>query len=217
MTTAIRSNGSSTRLADDQLSNDAADLLELGHPYQMLVRVKGVAPLIMHRYSTESVKEKGAASKGSSTKKTDDVESYTYRDKDGYLGVPGLCLAAAIREAGRSEADPRSPRKSMRDILRSLVIPVDTVARLEPHTKDWDYLDNSRVVIQRSAVTRTRPAMLEGWEVAFRLLITSSDYLPPKLLRKLCVDAGRFQGLLDFRPTFGRFDVVQFEVVTLSD
>lgn len=188
----------------------------MGQPYQVSIRLKGVAPLIMHRYSTESVEAKGAAAKGSATKKTDDIESYAYRDKDNYLGIPGLCFAAAIREAGRSEADPRSPRKSMRDILRSLVIPLDTIARFDPQTKDWDYLDHCRVVIQRSAVTRTRPAMLEGWEVVFRLLITSSDYLPPKLLRKLCADAGRFQGLLDFRPTYGRFDVTNFEVVQLD-
>ena len=57
-------------------------------PYSVDVEIEGVAALLMHRYDTAEVETKSAAGKGTTTKKTDNLESYTYRDPDtGKCGI----------------------------------------------------------------------------------------------------------------------------------
>lgn len=181
-------------------------------PYVLKLGVIGTAPILMHQWNTESVAEKSAAAKGSRAKKTDDVESYAYRTDEGYLGIPGNAMSAAIAFAGKSSQDPRSPRKSMYDMLRAGVLPLDIVTPFIPLTKDWDYEDKQRVVVQRAAITRTRPAMREGWRVEFRLLIAIPEYLTLSVMSGLITQAGRLCGLLDHRPTYGRFSITSMEV-----
>lgn len=64
------------------------------------------------------------------------------------------------------------------------------------------------------AINRTRPALLKGWRATFDVLVQAPEYLEPQSLNALAVDAGRLQGVGDFRPTYGRFVVVSFEVIT---
>ena len=204
-------------LDEMQLSNGADDDLELQIPYEVRVTIEGTASLLYHAYNNEAVAEKARAAKGSTAKKTDNVESYVHRTEDGKLGIPGMAFTAAIANAGRSQQDPRSPRKSMRDLLTASVLPLQEVFPLQPETENWDYADARRVVVQRAAVTRVRPAMRAGWRCAFDLQVSSKEYIPPPMLLKLINQAGRFVGILDFRPTFGRFQVVSFEIVPVSE
>lgn len=196
-----------------QTDNGGKDAIEQTAPYRALITVRGVAPMLFHRWDCEAVKEKGAAAKGSKTKKTDNLESYVYRTTDGLLGVPGINFAGALQEAAKYESDPRSPRKSLRDLVRAAVIALDTVAPLIPETRVWDYEDKRRAPIQRQGVTRVRPAMKEGWQVAFTMLVTLPHYVTPELLAKLATSAGLLAGLCDHRPTYGRFTVTGFEVL----
>lgn len=191
----------------DVVTNGAREAIEAGIPYRLEVGVIGTAPLLMHAWNTEAVAEKAAAAKGSRTKKTDDLESYVYRDDDGYLGVPGQNFAAAIQMAGKFMQDPRSPRKSAFDLCKAGVVPLSTIASFEPRTQAWDFEHAARVQVQRNAVTRIRPAMRQGWRLTFDLLITVPEYLPPATMAQLVGNAGRLVGLCDFRPTYGRFAV----------
>lgn len=205
---------SATALAP--VSNGAAEVIGYEQPYEATVTIEGTAPILFHGYNVESVKEKAAAAKGSKGKKTDDVESYVYRLEDRRLGIPGLMFCAALADAGRRVQDPSSPRKSMRDLCKAAIIPLDDIAPLQPDTKEWDYLDVRRVVVQRNAVPRERPAMRAGWRITFRLLINAPEYINPAMLRLLINRAGKFNGLGDFRPTFGRFDIVGFETSEIA-
>lgn len=206
MTKAVR-----LAVDDTLVSNGANELIEQGFPYRMSVSIIGTAPLLFHAWNVESVKEKAAGAKGSSVKKTDNIESYAYRDLDGYLGVPGANFASAIANAGRFMQDPRSSRKSALDLCKAGVIPLTTVATFEPRTQSWDYEDARRVTIQRAGITRIRPAMREGWRLTFDLLINTPEYLSPPIMHKLIGDAGRLVGLCDYRPTFGRFSIAKIE------
>jgi hypothetical protein len=195
-------------LDETQTTNGAKELIEQGFPYRMTVTITGTAPLLLHAWNTRSVEEKGAAAKGSRQKRTDDLESYAYRDDSGNLGVPGQNFASAIAMAGKFMQDPRSPRKSAFDLCKAGVIPLTIVAPFLPATQTWDFEDARRVTVQRAGITRTRPAMREGWKVAFDLLINTPEYLPPHTMAKLIGDAGRLVGLCDYRPTYGRFAMV---------
>lgn len=202
-----------TGYSAEQTSNGAKATIDTAFPYRAVVTIEGTAPLLFHAWNVESIEEKGKAAKGSKAKKEDDVESYLYRDGDGRLGVPGKNLVAAIVEAGRSVQDPRSPRKSARDLCRAGLVPLSIHAPFEPATDTYDYLDRQRVTVQRAGITRTRPAMREGWRLRFEVLVNTPEYLPPHLVHLLITNAGRLVGICDFRPTYGRFAVVGFEVL----
>jgi hypothetical protein len=187
--------------------------IDMGDPYVAKIVVEGTAQLLMHSYNVESVETKKKAPKGSEAKTSDDIESYVYRvsETDRRLGIPGAAFCSSIAYAGKSVQDPASPRKSMMDRLKASLIPLDACAPFIPDTEDWDFVDQRRVVVQRNAVPRSRPAMNKGWRVEFQILVNAPEYVPPNVLLMLANKAGLFQGLLDFRPTYGRFSVVRFD------
>jgi hypothetical protein len=194
----------------NEVTNGAERIIEAGMPYTVTVRIEGSADFLFHRWNAEAVDAKAAAAKGSKAKKTDDIESYVYRNEAGVLCIPGEYLRMSIIMAAKYRQDPRSPRKSAMDLFKASVVPLTNLAPLG--TKDWDYEDKRRVVIQRSGVNRVRPAMRAGWQVEFDFLINSPEYIPPAVLRETIEVAGRLVGIGDFRPTFGRFGIVGFAV-----
>jgi hypothetical protein len=195
------------------VSDGANPTIELTEPYVARIVVVGTAPLLMHAYNVESVEAKGKAAKGSAARKSDDLEASVYRvsENDRRIGIPCANFCAAMSIAAKSIPDPRSPRKSMMDLVKASVISLDPVAPFIPDVDEWDFVDRRRVVVQRSAVPRSRPAMNKGWKVAFTVLVNAAEYVPPDVLHSLATKAGMFQGLLDYRPTYGRFAVVSFE------
>ena len=198
------------------VSNDAEALIAT--PFTVALTIEGVADLLFHRYSADAVAEKAGASKGSKAKKEDDIESYLYRDADGYICLPGRYLQRALQEAGRFQQDPRSPRKSALDLCKAGLVVTPLLAPVIPQagegpTQEWDYLDRQRVVVQRNAVTRVRPAFSQGWRCDLEVMSLLPEYLTPAFVRRLTDDAGRFIGLADFRPTYGRFTVTRWQVV----
>lgn len=189
-------------------SPGANEAIELSEPWFAQVAIKGSADLLFHRYNNEAVAEKKAARKGSAAKTTDNVESYVYRNEKGELCMPGEYLRGSIINAAKFKQDPRSPRKSAMDLFKAGVISMTPLASLG--VKDWDYEDCRRVVVQRSAIPRIRPALRAGWEVEFEFMINLPEYIDEILLREVLHMAGRLVGVGDFRPTYGRFDMVRF-------
>lgn len=202
-------NGTATHLRD--VTNGAAVTIEAGFPYRAEVTIEGVADLLFHRWNDEAVAEKAAAAKGSKAKKEDDVESYVYRLSSGNLALPGEYLRQATIHAAKFRQDPRSPRKSAMDLFKAAIVSLTPLADLG--VASWDYLDRRRVVVQRAAVTRTRPAMLLGWRATFVLMCNLPEYVSPQLLNETIAAAGRLIGVGDFRPTYGRYTVTRFEVL----
>ena len=194
------------------VSNGAKALIENNSPYVAEVELTGKAKMLMHCWNNEAVEEKAKAKKNSATKKTDNLESYVLRNEQGQIVIPTLNFCASIRTAGKSFADPTSPRKSMHDRLKAIVIPDQEYGLLNGGTTDWDFVDRRRVVIQRAGITRERPGFYEGWKVVFRIAVIEPEFLNPELLNEIIDNAGKFQGLGDFRPTFGRYRISRFEI-----
>lgn len=185
-------------------------------PYTAEAVVEGTADLLFHRWSDDDVAEKAAAAKGSKAKKTDNVQSYVYRGDDGSICLPGRYIQRAIVEAARFHQDPRSTRKMAKDLVQAAVMATPLLSPVLVNgkpTDDWDYLDRQRVVIQRSAITRVRPAFTKGYQCRFELTSLLPEYVGPDFLRRLVDDAGKFVGLGDFRPTYGRYSVVSWRIM----
>lgn len=169
--------------------------------------------MLFHRWNCESVAEKAAAKKGSAAKKTDDIESYVYRNDRGEICIPGEYLRMAIIATSKFRQDPRSPRKSMADLAKAAIVSLTPLASTK--LKHWDYEDRRRVCIQRNAITRVRPAIKSGWTATFQLQCNLPEYVSPDLLNEVIQQAGKLNGVGDFRPTYGRFAVVSFKILDL--
>ena len=203
------------------VSNAGAETISASLPYRVAVTVTGTADILWHRWQSDAIEAKAKASKGSAAKKSDDVESYVYRDGAGTICLPGEYLRGSLVDprngAAKYMQDPRSPRKSALDLFKAAVVPLTALAPIiradgEPATA-WAYIDRRRVTVQRAGFTCERPALRTGWRATVLLLINTPEYLPPELLLSALNLAGRLVGVADYRPTYGRFSVSGFELL----
>lgn len=198
--------------AKREVTNEGQDTIDLSKPYRVEVTIQGIADILFHRWSCEDVAAKGKSAKGSTARKTDNIETFVYRCPDGTIGIPGEYFRQSILNAAKFLQDPRSPRKSAQDLYKAGVVSLTELASLNKDT--WDLLHQCRVTIQRSAITRTRPCLLKGWKATFILLIALPEYIPIEVLSSVITDAGRLIGLGDFRPTYGRFSLINIKKLT---
>lgn len=190
------------------VSNGGETDIQTLMPYSIHASIVGTSDILFHRWNVEGIKEKADAHKGSKAKKTDNIESYVYRDDAGVLCIPGEYFRQAMIHAAKFLQDPRSPRKSAMDLFKAGVV-VNTI--LCPlGKKEWDYEDRRRVVIQRAGITRTRPAMKVGWKVDVGLMVQLPQYITTALVHEVLSNAGKVIGVGDFRPTYGRFQIHKF-------
>ena len=207
------------------LAGDVSDAgnatIQLDEPYRVAVQVTGDSAILFHRWQSDSVEAKARAAKGSAAKKTDDVESYVWRDDNGRLCLPGEYLRGSLVDprngAAKYQQDPRSTRKSALDLFRAGIVSLTDLGAIikadGSKAMDWDYLDRRRVTVQRNGVTRERPALNPGWSAEILFMVTSPQYIDQRLLHRTLTQAGLLVGVGDFRPTFGRFSVTNFEVL----
>lgn len=200
-----------TAIGGEVPTNGGRAAIETAIPYVAEVTIEGTADILFHRWNCEAVAEKASAAKGSKAKKTDDLESYVYRDDDGNLALPGNYIRGALIGAAKFRQDPRSPRKSAQDLYKAGIVPLTALSSFG--VKAWEYEHSCRVVIQRNAVTRVRPAMKAGWRLTYQIQVNLPEYISPADLNDALVMAGKLIGLADNRPTYGRFNVVKFEVL----
>jgi hypothetical protein len=207
-------NGTATSIGEP--TNGAQEAIETGLPYIVHVTIEGSADLLLHAWNCEAVQEKADSKKGSAAKKSDNLESYVRRDDKGIICLPSEYLRMSIVSAAKYRQDPRSPRKSAMDLYKAALVslkplsPIMTVTGELP--KVWDYEHRCRVQIQRNGITRCRPAFREGWRAEVSLLVNLPEYIGPRELNEVIGAAGRLIGVGDFRPSYGRFAVVKFEV-----
>lgn len=197
-------------IGGDTPTNGAAATIAQGEPYTVAITIRGSADLLMHRWNCEAIDEKSKAAKGSKAKKSDDIESYVYRNDDGEIAIPGEYLRQALIHAAKFRQDPRSPRKSAMDLFKAALMVDPQLASLG--VTEWDYVDTRRAVVQRNGINRSRPAMRVGWQAEFLVTVLLPEYVSPEILLDVLNTAGRLIGVGDFRPTYGRFGVVGFNV-----
>ena len=203
-----------TNLREDQISNEAAQVLT--KPFMARVRIQGTQDILFHRWDNEVIETKAAAKKGSREKKIENPETYVYRNVKNEICIPGRYIVRAVVEAGRNFQDPRSSRRMAKDLVQAAVMCNEINSPILVHgkaVKKWEYEDRQRVVVMRAGITRTRPAFFKGWEAEFNLISLVPELITPDFLRKLVDNAGLLIGLGDYRPTYGRFRVVHWEVL----
>ena len=201
-------NGKSEVFAPEP-TNGAEGQIAYEYPFVCEFTLKGVVPILFHRWNTEAVAEQAAARKGSAAKKTDNIESYVYRNDDGEICIPGFYVHGALVNAAKYRQDPRSSRKSAMDLYKAAISPLTDMASLGQ--ADWDFIDSRRVTVQRAGITRSRPGFNAGWEATFEFSVNLPEYVAPMDFLDVLTLAGRVTGLADNRPTYGRFAITRFD------
>jgi hypothetical protein len=125
-------------------TNGAKATIDLSLPYIAHVTIEGTADMLFHRWNCEAVAEKAGAAKGSKAKKSDDVESYVYRNDVGELCLPGEYVRQSVIAAAKFRQDPRSPRKSASDLFKAAIVSLTNLATLGK--TNWDYLDQRTIL-----------------------------------------------------------------------
>lgn len=177
------------------------------------VEIKGICPLLQNQFNT---KEQGAE-KSRAKKKNyvpeEEAEKGTYRNEKNEIYEPAEhILGSLIRSAVNFKFEGK---KSFKDIVRSAVFinPVEIPLLNDKGKpfKTWSEIDVRPVVIQRARVVKWRPKF-NNWAMAFDIQIMEEDLLNARTLKEILEFAGQRQGIGDYRPRFGRFQVTSWQV-----
>lgn len=182
--------------------------------------ITGKSPGIMFNNPAMMGESSGEVTKTRANKKyndEDEAEMRTYRNDKGNLVVPAVQIRASILEASKAY---KLGRTNMKTLLNHIMIePVDELElkKLNNRPIKTYNIDKRRVVVSRAGIMRARPVVPE-WKLSFsvevdRELMENSLQGTSTLdvLTKILSDAGKKQGIGDYRPqkggSFGRFDI----------
>lgn len=174
------------------------------------VKIQGKRPLLMHKIPQE------LGRKGRSGEKPDpkeDAEKAIYRDRDGKIIFPAFNVKSAMSRAAREYTVPGKGKRTFKDLVKAgiLIEPQDIPLKIPDGSdpeKSWE-IDLRPVVVQRARIIRARPRF-DNWELEFNVSILDS-IIKQDNVKNFITDAGKYNGLGDFRPEFGLFEVVEFE------
>lgn len=189
--------------------------------YQVECTVKGIAPLMQHRFPLPDF---GSLSNGG--KKSTGAQDYSqeWRDylyvKDGMIVQPSCHFEGAMVKAATGFKVSGKRGKTYKDLFQANIVidPTDIPHNIPvPEELDCDadkvlYLDMRPVIIQRSRVVRLRPTFKPGWELSFNINVLD-DEIPFQMVSEVLLQAGKAVGIGDYRPKFGRFMVTKFTLV----
>lgn len=188
--------------------------------YTISVTIKGTAPLMQHRYpmpTFESMSKGGKRSTGAKDY-TEEWRDYFYSDANGEIYQPASHIEGALIKAAVGFKVTGKRGKTYKDLFQANVfVQPDAICHgiKVPSELDTDadkplYLDARPVVVQRARVVRIRPTFKAGWELEFEIAVLD-DEIQPELIQDVLELAGKTVGIGDYRPRFGRFNVVHFE------
>lgn len=189
--------------------------------YLVNCKVKGIAPLMQHRFPMPDFSDMGKGGKKQTGEKdyTQEWKNYLYVNSSGEVYQPSIHFEAAMTKAAANFKITGRKGKTYRDLFSGniFVSPDEILHGVEaPDSLDTDgdkrlYLDMRPAVVQRSRIVRIRPTFKPGWELEFSIQVID-DQIPDNVLLDVLTLAGRTLGVGDHRPKFGRFQVVHFEV-----
>jgi hypothetical protein len=128
-----------------------------------------------------------------------------YLDDDSRLVMPGENIERMLVDAAKKQ---RLGREFTSAIICDGLWPIEYEGpkSADDLWKDKRFVDRRAVKVQTSRVIRTRPKF-NVWSLSFVV-----DFLPSVLnrdqVRDALVVAGRIVGLGDYRPKFGRFEIM---------
>ncbi|KKL51095.1 hypothetical protein LCGC14_2298910 [marine sediment metagenome] len=171
------------------------------------VVIKGISPLLHHQYNMEKT-TKGLSKSGISYDPKEEAEKVLYTDESDNPVQPANHIEGAMVKEATNFKIPGQGKKTFKDAFKAGIF-IDPV--LIPHKFPKWVIDNQTVVVVRARIVRSRPRF-DKWELEF-IINNIDERITPEILKMVLEGAGRFKGIGDYRPKYGRFDVIKFEKV----
>lgn len=167
------------------------------------VVLKGTRPLLMHS-TVGMLRPKSNKVKSSEHDPNEEAKDCLYLNDAKKICVPAMAILSSMRKAATQLKKAGAGKKTLKDFVFSgLRIEPDMI---ELSTQTYE-VDIRPVVVMRARIMRARP-MFKDWSVSFKVDILDEQTWDPGMVRQVLEEAGKYQGLLDFRPLFGTFEVV---------
>ena len=169
------------------------------------VKIKGTSPLLFNKFNPEGEGLKKAAKAQQSAE--EEAEQSVYRNAEGQIYTPSSHVLGSMVKSGVQFK--MKGRKTFKDAVNSgvLIDPEEIV-----HKNQEYEIDSRSVVIKstRGRIMRHRAKLPVGWELSFTIKIIDERLTAP-LVKEILENAGKYVGIGDFRPRFGRFDVIEYK------
>mgnify|MGYP001575074928 FL=1 len=181
------------------------------------VELKGISPLMQHRYTLKTEKEDQSKKKSGVVDYSEAWINALYWNDEIGIYQPASHIEGAMIKAATNFQIPGRRGKTYKDIFKSSVFvrPDYIPFRIKGEPKKllergkFD-IDIRPVVIQRSRVERARP-IFRNWNLKLQIEI-HDEQIPEEVVKEVLDFAGKFCGIGDFRPRHGRFQVIHFGV-----
>jgi hypothetical protein len=167
------------------------------------VEIKGERYL-MNRFvpstDTESKKKKKIYVPG------EEAERKAYRTKDGKLYIPSTQIEATMTKAGTDFKMDKN--KTYKEYIKGGIYVEPFEILITPQKYE---IFATPVVINRSRVLAWRP-QFNNWSAKFTINITD-ECIDILQLKEILIEAGKHKGIGDWRPKFGRFEIIRWKVI----
>jgi hypothetical protein len=170
------------------------------------VEVRGIAPLLMHRYPEENGAPKSTRRTGAPNWESE-AESAKYVLPDGTLYQPSTHIEGALIKSASNFLIAGRGKRTYKDLIKGALV---VLPEAIPHVHR-DHKVDARLVVNpstRGRIMRYRPR-LDRWSLAFTIHILD-EQLSTETVQQILDHAGRYVGIGDYRPKFGRFTVAKF-------
>jgi len=183
---------------------------------ELEIKIRGIAPLLMHNGQTKDpMNEFSKAIKKVSSKrnKTDDDylqmsklewHASIYVNGNGKLIIPSDNIEACIIKGGMRNKNGKKLQSGMWLVENpgpefNYTGPKD----IDKLSEDPNFISKKAVKIKKNSVIRTRPIFNEWWlifHIGYNPLVVNEEEIIEAI-----ENAGRYEGLGDYRPKYGRF------------
>lgn len=185
------------------------------------VKIKSICAMIHHGSQSVGMQEKSSKKQGGDALTGNPEEwKQTIYFKDG-VGVylPSICFEACLKNA--SKQFKITGRATATKFVDSGLFCSDEYLPFFVKGKPIMSLDDPRITIDKRTVknptTKGRNvryrAKFDEWESAFRIIVSADDYLSEKLIKEIIEYGGLYVGVGDYRPKFGRFELLSLKEV----
>ena len=180
------------------------------------LKLNSKGPLLMHCDKFANPMDQGAIAMKALTaklKKSQEVLTEIARlsyfgslyNSDGVVGIPGVCLEAAIKDAAKLQKLGKVVEREVMVVEHFMPLTYDGPQDPNELWADKKFCDCRSVVVGKARVMRYRPKF-SNWTLAAHLQFDDKQIDIDRLLG-IVRDAGSKIGICDFRPKFGRFEL----------
>jgi hypothetical protein len=194
--------------------------------YKIDCTIRGTKELIQHGFNQVQLDQIQKSSKRLKVDYSMEWLTTMYVTDRGFLYQPATHIESAMQKAAASFKIKGQRTKTWTMPIKAYVYVTPTQIihlrdgqpvrapdeKLLRQPLETMWVDVRRVVVQRASVARSRLMIASGWELNFQLEI-HDDEITPDIIEPILVDAGFAMGIGDYRPRYGRFEIVRFELL----